>query len=397
MANPALPTQVDVAKACSDSLRASLDPAGTGAVNLNPGSDNAALVSMTAQGGGRLAAYVADRVAARDIDSASGSDLDDIARDLYKGEKRKDAAKAVGTIYLQRTNTAATSIPAGNTFGVKSTDTQPAVAYGAKATISVALNVLKVAVPVQCVQFGEVGNVTLAGVTDVLDPLPDNTWTVYVPIFGDSVLAGGSVDVIGGGKSRETDPEMKARLKQISTDPTPGTPPGVLKGALQVPGIVFVDVVEPFDGTTLIYAGDAGYQLPTALKATLALALESWRAYGSPSVIWPYNVVTVAVVADIYMATPLKNYDQSQLRADAIARIKAYFSTGRQRSDEYYQNAIEGAVFKSNEDVQQVILSSPATSQQRPADSTYGAITALNRYVVDDTSISLVFHDPLTT
>jgi uncharacterized phage protein gp47/JayE len=395
MASPTPPTQQDISRACEEALRTALDPAGTGGTNLQPGSDNAVLVSVVTQGTGKVVEYVSGRVAARDIDNAADSDLDDIARDIYK-DGRKEPAKAVGTIYLQRSNTAATSIPIGRQFGVQATDTQAGVQFAATATLAVALNQLKVAVPVECTRAGEIGNVALADVDQILDALPDSTWSVYVPSPGDPVLAGGAVDIIGGGADRESDPILKARLKQISTDAEPGTPPGVLKGALQVPGVQYVDVVEPFDGTMVVYAGDAGSQLPSALRARIATALEAWRAFGSPLILRAYNVVTVPVAVDMYMATPLKNYDQGQLVTDAKSRVKIYFGT-RPRSDEYYLNAIEGAIFKSNEDVQQAVLSSPATSQQRPSDSSYGAITALNRYVVDDTSIFIALHDPLTS
>lgn len=400
MADVTIPTIQETAEICEEALVGALDSQGTGIVDTEAGSDNAALVSMFSQGVARVAQYAADRVAARDIDTATDTDVDDILRDRWKGEKRKPEAAAVGTLYLQRTGTAATSIPIGAKFGAKATDTQDAVSYGANATLPVAAGVLKVAVPVTCTVTGDVGNTKLVNVTDVLEPLPDATWTLYVPAPGDPALNGAAApDVIGGGTAAETDAEAKARVKQFSPDATPGTKDGLTKGALGVSGIKFVDVIEPFDGTMIVYAGDQNYNLPAALKALLVTALEKWRSGGCPVSIRSYSVVTVVTQLDIYMSKPLSNFDQIGIRTTAVSLVKGYFGN-RLRSDEYFIAGIGGAGYKASDDgdVQDVVVTTtPSGDQRRPADSGYGVVTSLTRYVVDDTSITVFLHDPLTS
>lgn len=400
MADVTIPTIQETARICEEALVGALDPQGAGIVDLEAGSDNAALVSMFAQGTARLGQYVAVRVAARDIDTAADTDLDDVLRDRWKGETRKGATAAIGTIYLQRSGTAATSIPLGATFGAKATDTQDAVQYSANATLPVAFGVLKVAVPVTCTATGEAGNTKLVNITDILQPLPDATWAAYVPAPGDSVLAGAATpDVIGGGASAETDAEAKARVKQFSPDATPGTIDGLTKGALGVGGIAFVDVIEPFDGTMIVYAGDKNFQLPAALKAQLVTALQKWRSGGCPVIVRGYAVTTVVVQLDVYMSKAVAGFDRASIISAATSLTKSYFAN-RVRSDEYFVGGISKAGYSASDDgdVQDVVVTTtPSGDQRRPADSGYGSTTALTRFVVDDTSINVILHDPLTS
>lgn len=392
-----LPTTQELASFIDDTLRVLIDPNGTGAYDSSPGSDNAALISILTKVGTQLYAYASDRKAASLGQSATGDDLALIIQNVYF-DAIQDATPSVTTVYLQRSGSLlATSISQGDRFGTKNTDGTSDVEFEATGTVSVPIGQALVAVPVQCLQLGAVGDVQLAAITQILDQLDDSTWQLYVPVGGDPVLDGAPApDVVGGGQDQETDAQAKARVFVRSAQATPGTKAGVYKGATTVPGIATAVPVEPGDGTGLVFAGDQNFLLPSALQQLVATALEDWRAFGVPVATRGFTVTTVPIVGTVYMQQDLSNYDQNTLLTNAVAAVLAYFQTGRARPDEYFLDRIRGAIGDANVGTQSVALTAPATDQRRPADSAYGAVTNMNRYVVSAASISLNFAGPQT-
>ncbi len=389
-----LPTIDEIAQVFERQLRLELDPLGTGAVNLRPGSDNAALVSMAAQLGAKVFAYAADRAAARDINTATGDDLDDIARDRY-GDARKPANAATGRVYLRRTGTRPTLIPKGSRVGVRAEGAQQAVTYEAGEDVSVPAGTSTASVPIVCTAQGVLGNVDLAAVKDILDTLPDTTWSLYVPTAGDALYP---PEVLGGGADVESDDRLRTRLLQQSVDDNreKATARAILTGAMRVPGVLFATAIEPQDGTVILYTGDASFLLPTALRIAVLSMLGAYRAQGVPVLVLPYNVQVVQVTASIFMSRRLANYDVSAVKAAGVAAVQRYFE-GRAQPDEYFTNAIVASLFRAHDEVQEVVLVSPTADVRRPQDSGYGLVTALNRFVVKPESISVSIFDPLTT
>lgn len=404
MAQPAIPSAAEIAAVCEAALRGSLDPNGTGAVNLQPGSDNAAYVSVCTQLGKRLFAYVADRVAARSKRTGKGSDLDDVARDVY-GTERKDEAYATGTVYLQRaTALTATSIYRGARFGVPQQGTQQALQFESTADVSAGVGVTAVAVPVQCRSPGTVGNVQQSAITAILDQLSDPTWQVYQPAPGDPVLGGGAVDVVAGGDDAEDDETLQARLdgRSIAVDEQRGVKDAIVNAALEVPGVRYATAVEPGDGTVLLYVGDPSFQVSSALRLAVLLKLEGYRADGNPVFVRPYDAILEQVSLRLYMAQPLVNYDRPALLAAAQKAVVRYFAT-LVRPDEFYRDGISGFVRKDvnasagEGQVQLVIVDAPAADMPRPADAGYGSVLALKRYYATLSSVSITLLDPKTS
>jgi uncharacterized phage protein gp47/JayE len=397
MADDTFPTQAELVQVAEDAFRSVLDPDGRGTIDLQPGSDNAALVSVVTQVALRMLAYAADRNAAAITASSSGTDLDDHVRDVY-GEQRKLSAASVGHVYLMRTGTAPTFIPGGSRFAVQAGGVQGAVEFGSNNNdVPVAQNVLTAAVPITCTVEGSVGNVALVAITAIPDPLPDSTWTLYVPQTGDPVLNGGPVDTIGGGRDEETDDELKARVLARPAIVQPATKPGVVQAAMEVPGIASAVAVEIGDGSGVLYAGDPSYQLPAALSLAIAANLEDWRTFGVPTPVRAFNPTTVQVTARVHMEEPVSNYDQAALYANAVAAVVRYFKFERKHPDEFFKDAIQTSIAKANPGTQSVELLSPTSDQRRPADKAYGEVTALIRYQVTPASISIQFLDPLTS
>lgn len=387
-----LPTPDELVRAAQGAYRSAIDPAGTGAVNLRPGSRNDVAISALGAVGNRLSLYTADRVAASQLDSSSGEDLDALAADRFGGEKRKAGIEATGVVRLVRPGAAATQISQGSRFAVPAAAGRSAIVFEAAA--AVASSATTALVPLVAQEIGAGGNLEQpADLTAILDPLPDASWAIDTAY----IAANPGEFVFGGGALAETDDEFKARLRQASPEAMRqrGTRDAILAGALRVQGVRFATVIEPQDGTVVLYAGDASYALPDALKAAIDAELAAWRAFGVPVLVRPYNVQTVQVTATVHMARALANYDAAAIVAAAAAQIKLYFES-RPQPDEYYVDAIEAAIFRADDEVQTVETALPAADVQRPADAGYGAVTALNRYRVTADSIALTVAPPLT-
>lgn len=385
-----LPTIADLLASGQGAYRTLGDPGGTGAVNLRPGSRNDTLLSVMLALLVRLLTYTADSIGASRLSSATGADLDLIGRDLFNNP-RKGIAAAVGTAYLRRTGTGATVIPAGTRVAVPASPGQAAVVFTTDADVSVGTGVTTAACAITAQTAGASGNVPLATLTAILDPLPDGTWTLYVPISGPAP------DVIGFGADLEDDDTYRARLRSQSIDDSrqKGVKRAITTAALAVPGVAFVTAIEPLDGTVVLYAGDASYALPAAGKALIDTTLLDFRGFGVPVVVRPYAVNVVTIAMAIYMTRALSNYDVAAIQAAAYAALSDLF-TSTAAPDEYFVGAIESAGFKGHVEVQNVILASPTADQLRPADPGYGAVTALTRYVVTPASVSISVHPPQT-
>jgi uncharacterized phage protein gp47/JayE len=418
-----LATPAELATLAQQKLRSLVDPAGTGAVDLSPGSRNDNMISVNTALYTRLMQYAADRASARSLATATGDDLDALVADIYQ-DARKSANAATGYVYLIRdgSSTVATYIPYGTRFAVPATNTQQAVTFFSTQDVVVASGAGTVhsggsiAVPCQCVSADETGNVAVSQITQILDTLPDTTWSLTLPTSSPTFIsllssAVTSNPFMAGGASAEDDDTFRARIQQSAFDDSKrrGTRAAIQAGALSVPGIASVTVVEPGDGTVLVFCGDSSYNLSPTTQAAVQVELENWRAFGVPTLVRPYNVVTVTVNATMYMQQPLQNYNTSggpgSLQAQAISNIQTYFKS-RQRPDEFFGNLIESAIASASSGTQQVVINSISTSSgaapdgtgsiRRVADSAYGSVQSMVRYIVTATSLRVNVAPPLT-
>lgn len=404
-----IPTPAELAALAQQKLRSVVDPAGTGAVDLSPGSRNDNAISLNTALYTRVAQYVADRLTARSLATATGDDLDALVADVYQ-DARKPANAATGFVYLTRSvTTAPTVIPFGTRFATVASASSPAVVFTATQDVPVTTGQgavsAPVAVPVECVIADETGNVAVSTITSILDALPDSqTWSLA------AVPAGGST-FIAGGASAESDDTFRARIQQSAFDDSKkrGTKAAIQAGTLQVPGVTYVTVVEPGDGTILVFCGDANYNLSSSVQSAVQLNLEAWRAFGIPAIVRPYLVITVTVNATIYMQRPLQNYNAQNspgsIQAQAVANVQTYFAN-RQRVDEFFGSAITAAMQAAHPEVQQVIINSLSVSGgptpdgtnsvRRTSDALYGSVQSMIRYVVSTASLQVNVAPPLT-
>src|ERR1019366_3684813 len=117
-----------------------------------------------------------------------------------------------------------------------------------------------------------------------------------------------------------------------------GTQRAITTLILSIPGVQFATTVEPFDGTGIVYVGDANYTLPAAALQLIQAGLLDWRGFGVPMLVRPYNATVVPVTATVYMSRSLSYYNMDSLRSAAFALVQAYFQN-LPRPDEYYVSA----------------------------------------------------------
>lgn len=396
-----LPTPAELVTVGQAALAVGLDREGTGAIDIRPGSRHDLFISVAVALATRNATHIADRAAARSPREAKGDDLDVVGLDIYNNP-RKNSSPAVTTVYLRRTTTSgATYIPQGSRFTAPSSGTQPDVVFSGDGDIPVDAGAAKVAVPVTCAQNGIVGNIPLANITAITDPLPDgNDWVLYVPTFGDSVLNSGDVDTVGGGDDGEigNDLAYATRLLKSAFDAatSPGLYQGIVASVLKVNGIFDATVIEPGNGTIVVFCGDVNYQLPSALRTAVLTALPKSRCFGVPAFVLPYTVVKVTVRGRIYMNRTLDNYDTKSIAQRGVSNVADYFKTGRASPDSYFLSAISSAYETADPDVQSVVLDTPGADVKPLAPSAYASATTINRYIADQTTISAVVLEPQT-
>lgn len=373
-------------------LRERLDPEGTGKLKLGVGSRLNTALSLGAAMLTPILGHVAERVQARTLSGATGADLDIVAEDLWR-TTRKASTAALGVVYLQRSGSTATVIPAGSRFAVPASGTQQPVVFSADFDVSCSST--KVAVPVSCTIDGVVGNVDPSSITQIMDSLPDTGWVIFTPTSGNpGPTAETAAAPLGGGADLETDDELRARLRSVPRDVLPGTKAGVYWGAISTPGVASVVVVEPFDGTLRVFAGDAAFQLPDVLRESIVANLETWRGGGVKTIVRQFAVSTVPVSMTIYMETDVSNYPQTALKQRAQQAVLDYFAPGRPHPDEYMLDGIKAAVAAAVGDVQRIDLAAPTLDVKRLLPASYGAVSALPRYVTSASLISIALSNP---
>lgn len=397
-----LPTPAELAALAQQKLRAVLDPTGTGAVDLAAGSRNDNMVSVNTALCTRVAQYAADRLTARSLATATGDDLDALVADIYQ-DRRKVANAATDFVWLQRTGTTQTVVPVGSTFAVPATTTQQGVSFTTTQDTPVAASAgvaSPISVPVQCTQTDVVGNVQTSLITQIVGALPDTTWVV-------AGVPAGAQQFAAGGTPLESDAQFRARIQQSAFDDSKkrGTKAAILAGALQAPGVSNVTVVEPGDGTILVFCGDGSYNLSSAMQTAVQTNLENWRAFGIPALVRPYTTIIVNILVTLYMQRGLQNYSTTGLAAQALANVTTYFAN-RQRPDEFFGPMIAAAVEAASAESQVAIFSSLTVasgpspdgtfSVRRVADALYGSVQQMVRYVLAPGSVQINLAPPLT-
>lgn len=217
----------------------------------------------------RFTGYAIERIAATYLDGAEGDDLTVLADDHFDVQRRA-AVKSVGVVTLSLsvgiyTGTiaagfrVATTPDADGNF-VEIVTTADAIFVGESSK----------SVAAEAVNGGTDGNVAAAAVNRLLDTPPAGSWSVT------------NAALFAGGAEEESDDELKDRVRGVNATRPRGTLAAIEVGALQVPTVKVVSVVE--DPTTLlvtVYVADADGNSNATMTAAVTTELEDWRCAGA--------------------------------------------------------------------------------------------------------------------
>jgi len=154
-----------------------------------------------------------------DLDTATGDDLDERAKDVNPDEiTRKSAAKAAGTAVFSRTgNTGAVVIPSGSKINVPDGGAEYATA--AASSISDG-DTDSPSVPIQAIEAGDAGNADADTITEM------GAIAGIETVTNDAACT--------GGQDAETDPQLRERIKTYLRSLSRGTPDALKYAALSV-------------------------------------------------------------------------------------------------------------------------------------------------------------------
>lgn len=264
-------------------LRSSLRPAGK---RLKPeavftdGTDANILIAATAAMGDETVRHLAARTAALYLDSAQGEDLDRLVADRVSPTiVRKQATRSLATLEFTRTDISpgSTTLPIG---------TKLATAEGTEFTLLQSANFGTssfgpITALAQSLRAGRGGNVDT------------NTINVFVSAAPQSDMTVDNSEPASGGQNVETDPELRSRTKDFYRTVRRGTLSAIEFGALTVPGISRVSVVEETDtdgfpnGIVNVFIADIEGRANVALAESVRLQLLDFRAAGIVTTIVP--------------------------------------------------------------------------------------------------------------
>ena len=253
------------------------------------GSDVNVVMNVAAAMGEEVSRFAQTALNELTLANSFGEALDRWVYDRYQ-LRRKDAASAVATLTLTRTDPGAGfTIPAFSRFGTADGqvfETQNAVSFqnGQLGPLSV----LAIAD-----QTGTDGNVPAGSIDQVLASLPDDTVAVT------------NAEPAAGGREVESDDALRDRARQFFVTARRGTREAIEFGALEVQRVDQATASEFFDeGTGLpayrvqLIVSDPAGQANIALSSEVERELDEYRALGVPVLVVPatpqYVEITVS-------------------------------------------------------------------------------------------------------
>lgn len=213
--------------------------------------------------------YALDLFAAQFLDTAEGTELDDLVADRF-GLTRQAATASIGSVTFTRGSyVGAWSIPAGTQ--VQASVGGEDILFTTDALVSMGASDNTVTASATAAVAGRSGNVPADTLTQILDVLTDTTATVTNP------------DRMAGGAEAETDEALRERARLFYTTLRRGTVAAIEAGALSVAGVSYAKVDEsnpPANGALSVYVGDPDGTANASLVALVQAALEDYRPAG---------------------------------------------------------------------------------------------------------------------
>lgn len=280
-----------------------------------PGSDVHVVLQVGAAMGEEVATYASSSLNELSLGTATGTALDRWVWDRYQ-IRRKDAATAVVTLQLTRTDTSAGQVvPQGVAFASDS-----GVQY-----------VTQTAVPFAAGQPGPLSVLAVADIAGTAGNTPAGTITTPSTALN-PVIGVTNLEPAAGGAAAESDDVFRARARGFWIAARRGTRVAIEYGATQVAQVAQAQAAELFQPSSglptyrvRLYAADSAGQGNRALADAVAESLDEYRALGVPvqvsAAVPQYVVVTWSGV--LYSAGANTTQVQADIRAATVAAVNA--------------------------------------------------------------------------
>jgi hypothetical protein len=222
-----------------------------------------------------LSVEIARRFLAKWFATATGSEIDALAADLFGAEAaRGAAAQATITLALSRASATAGNVAIGTSQVIKTDLANAEDAVQFRPVIAYTLIGLgPLAVQCRAVTAGKAGNVAIGA-----------SWTADPPLSDQTVVIANAAKGAGGDDAWSDD-RYKAWLYDYVKTLARGTVLALITGAKSVPGVAAAAVDEsdagPDDGGLVrLLVGDVDGNATDLLKNAVTAALEAWRGAG---------------------------------------------------------------------------------------------------------------------
>lgn len=278
---------------------------------VEEGDVSDAIIAGAASMATALVAFSNRQFRATFLDGAQGDDLTERARD--RGVERDLGAGAIGAVNLTRPSNAA---GAGTILAGTRVATQPD-ATGAFASFTIDSDVVfggadltKTNVAATCTLIGKIGNVDVSKVTRFIDS-----------IFDPSIVPTNPARFTGG-VERESDEELRDRVRGFFLTQARGTIDALDYGARQVPGVDRVSVTVDSSGVVTVFVADAAGNSNATLVAAVQVELENWRDAADVVFVTGGVIVNQAISLTVTVRTGVDvNAMLSTIRDAIVSRV----------------------------------------------------------------------------
>lgn len=349
-----------------------------------------------------IGALTMRRIAERDqsearaifFDTATDDKLDSYIEQRF-GASRDQDAPGSGVAQFSRSSGVAGKFLKGTRIAVGRGGSEAPRYWLVSADTSVGTDVLA-SVPIVAGVNGPAGQISLSAgqvsVFGLADPLWDNSWQLT------------QLDCAPG-TVRQTDPTVRATIRQARFDARPGFETAILNAMVAAGASVvamyasdFLSPTVPDVGLNRIYVGDGSYSSPLALLNACRLAIPGVAVAGTSVQVLPMRDALFFVRAAVKLWATPERFNQIQAQADAAASVVEYFAR-RDNAFLWSAAAIRAAVMKAVPNVHSVTVtaftdSGMVTPVVEPAVATLFDVSPLPRYRVTDSTVSVTLAGP---
>lgn len=208
---------------------------------------------------------------ARNMEKATGDDLDDLVAFLGITRKAQEAATGVVTFSVNTAPSSTFYISSGSVVATQPILDGSTINFTVNETLTFPSGSTYITGVVTCTSGGVIGNVSSGKITNNISAIPGI----------DSINNG---EGFGSGRERETDSELRLRVPLVVNGYKRGVEEAIRAAALGVSSVTYADFVEndPQTGTFTVYITTANGIVSQAIKDAVSGAVQAARGFTVP-------------------------------------------------------------------------------------------------------------------